>query len=255
MKNTLPAFRNLCFLIFLSIIPMAAGMTVNGIIKGNVDFIFTYLDGVLWLAGGAIAYLAFKGTHELTFPKGKKPSIALMLSAFVFSFASVFIFLSYMLMKADSDPEMNVAKQVQAVLLAPFAEELLCRYMMTAVIKNNRKCFSIAAVIVTAFLWTVMHSPSHFHMIRLMISGIILSIIYQLTNNLSICILYHMANNLSVTAALFFGRSAGSVPIMAVSIVLTIISGIILLKEVRKKALLEGTVSKRVPSAAEGLTI
>lgn len=231
MKNTLTAFRNLCFLVFLSIIPMAAGMTVNGIIKGNVDFIFTYLDGVLWLAGGAIAYLAFKGTHELTFPKGKKPSMALMLSAFVFSFASVFIFLSYMLMKADSDPEMNVAKQVQAVLLAPFAEELLCRYMMTAVIKNNRKCFSIAAVIVTAFLWTVMHSPSHFHMIRLMISGIILSIIYQLTNNLSICILYHMANNLSVTAALFFGRSAGSVPIMAVSIVLTIISGIILLKE------------------------
>ena len=43
--------------------------------------------------------------------------------------------------------------------------------------------------------------------------------------------------------------------VMAVSVVLTIISGVILFKEVRKKAISEGTVSKRVPSAAEGLTI
>lgn len=74
-------------------------------------------------------------------------------------------------------------------------------------------------------------------MIRLMAVGIALSIVYQLTNNLSVCILYHIGSNAAVTAALGFGRSEGTVPILIMFIAVSIISLIFLVKSVRKRQL------------------
>ena len=80
-------------------------------------------------------------------------------------------------------------------------------------------------------------------MIRLMAVSIALSIVYQLTNNLSVCILYHIGSNAAVTAALGFGRSEGTVPILIMFIAVSIISLIFLVESVRKKAIEEGTLS------------
>ena len=91
MKNTIKSLRNLIILILLSVLPMAVGIAANLAIKGNVNFVFTYLDAVLWLIGAGTAYLAFKKTKEITFPKGKKPSVSLLSLAFVFGFSSTSI--------------------------------------------------------------------------------------------------------------------------------------------------------------------
>jgi hypothetical protein len=59
-----------------------------------------------------------------------------------------------------------------------------------------------------------------------------------------------MGNNVAVTAALYFGLSAGKVSILAASVAVALISSVFLFKEVRKKALAEGTFSHSALSAA-----
>lgn len=233
MKRTLLTIRDLILFGILSLLPLVIGMALCMVLTGSFDFAMRYLDMPLLGTGVLISYLAFK-KNGLDMPKERKAPVKLGVWFIALGMCSTFLIMAIAMSELDTAPSMNVSKQMIAIFLAPVVEELQCRYLMTNIIKrgdNSRKLCIIAAA-VTTVLWAAPHCLTNpVLIIRLLLTGLITSAVYQTTGSIKICIFEHAASNTAVTIAYIAGLKLGHPAVIALFAVLSAVSAVFFVKE------------------------
>lgn len=227
MKRTMLTVRDLIIMVVLYVLPLVIGMEVNTALKGDFDFTFRYLTMVLFGAGGVLALMVFRKWGAVEIPKEGKAPAGLSVWYILFGAMSALVPIMFLLHNAaDEELHCDLVKQTDAVLFAPFAEEILCRCLMTHIIKrgSETKTVCIITAVLTSALWTIPHCYAPMTAARVFITGIIASMIYQKTGSLKLCILEHAANNLCVTIVLLIGRTYTS----PLPLVMTVIAALII---------------------------
>ena len=226
MKRVLLTIRDLVIAQILYMLPLAIGMAVNLALKGNFEFTFKHLTMVLFGIGGILTVCVFKKWGDVEMPKERKAPAMLYVWYSLFGGMLALLPIVFLLHGAEDDEiKINLAKQIEAVFFAPFAEEILCRYLMTHIIKrgSNTKAMCIFTAVMTSLLWTLPHCYAAFTSARVLISGIIASMVYQKTGSLKLCIFSHAANNICVTLVMLFGRAYTSPLPLAITIIASVI--------------------------------
>lgn len=239
MKRVMLTIRDLVILVILGLIPLEIGMAVNYALKGNFDFTFRYLSMILILAGGLIALKAFRSKGDFEIPKDRRAPGALYLWYTLFGLMSALLPISFIIHGAPADEEtsFDLVKQLNAMLAAPLAEEIICRCLLTHIIKRggNSKALCIFTAIATSAVWCLPHCHGVSLMsLRIIILGLTASIVYQVTGNLKLCILEHAANNIGVTIAILAGRQIGSTAAVVIFAVISAAAVTGLIREMAK---------------------
>lgn len=254
MKKVIKTTGNILTASFLTVLPMALGMALSGILTGELDMAFRF-DMVLLGIGAALTVLAFRKGSSVDMPSEQKTSAKLSVWYTMFGFFSTLIILCIMLHGADEDPVLDIAKQAKAVFLGPVVEELICRYLLTNVIKNGSKskALSVFTAVFTTVAWILPHAHSSvFLNVRLLLIGLVASLVYQKTGSLKTCIIAHAASNAAVTLALAVGLPLGNMAVIAGVSVMTAVSAVFFIREIAKEFTLDRkAVEIKVVPAAE----
>ena len=236
MKRTMLTIRDLAILGLLTILPLAAGMAVCKVVTGSFDFTFRYLTMALTLAGALLALVLFRKKGDVEIPKeGTAP--AKLYIRFTLAGAMVPLVNAMFLLYGAADEKIpfDLTKQLNAMLLAPIAEELICRCLVTHIIKrgSQSKILCVLTAVISTAIWIIPHSYSTTTaLLRLTVSGLLTSLIYQKTGCLRLCILNHAANNIMTTVILLTARPFSSPLPLAAAIAAGIIVYIFLIREI-----------------------
>lgn len=226
MKRSMLTIRDLVIALVLYVLPLGIGMAVNFLVKGNIEFTFRYLTMVLLGAGGILTLLAFRKWGDVEIPKESKAPAKLYVWYVLFGAISALLPMMFLLHNApDEEISFDLMKQIDAVFFAPFAEEVLCRCLMTHIIKrgSNTKAICIITAVLTAVLWTIPHCYGTLTSARVFFTGLAASVVYQKTGSLKLCIFEHAANNICVTVVMLIGRSYTSPLPLAITMIAAII--------------------------------
>ena len=238
MKRIMLTIRDLAILGLFTILPLAVGMAVCKVVTGSFEFTFRYLTMALTLAGALLALVLFRKKSNVEIPKeGKAPPKLYIWFTLAGAMVPLVNAMFLLYGAADEEIPFDLTKQLNAMLLAPIAEELICRCLMTHIIKrgSESKIVGVLAAVITTAAWIIPHSYSSTSAIlRLTISGLTASLIYQKTGCLRLCILNHAANNIMTTVILLTARPFSSPLPLAAAAAAAVIVFVCLIREIVK---------------------
>ena len=239
VSGMLESVKYIAIIVVFAILALAAAFAVSAVVSGDMFNVFKYnLEQPVMAVGALIAMLIIKKEGKVVFPKSKKLSVAFYLGMFLAGFASISAF-SYILLTIENvEVHFNLSKQLAAVFIAPICEEFLTRYLLTAVIRKNGEKVHVIALLVTAFVFTMMHTPvSIISFSRFMIVALFIGLVYQITGSFKACVINHFASNLGATC-LYLLANHFSVPVKATLgaafTVVTILGVVLVIKEMKK---------------------
>lgn len=221
------------------VLSLGAGFAAAAVLAGDMFWIFkNYLEQPIMAAGAFVAMLLIKKEGKITFPKSKKVTPLFLIGLMVVGFASISAFSYFLLSLEAHEVHFDLKKQLAAMFIAPICEEFLTRYMLTAAIRRNNHKVSIIALLITAFVFAMMHTPATMlSFSRFMIFALFIGYIYQKTGSYKACVIFHFGSNAGATCVYYFANGfsmAAKKGLTAAFIVLFIAALVIVIKEFKK---------------------
>jgi membrane protease YdiL (CAAX protease family) len=226
--------RDIVLMAILTVTPLALAMTSELLFTGGFDIVLGYLDMVLIGAGALLAYLAFGKWGSFKMPRERKAAPRLTIWYTLFGAMFTLFYGSLCMHFRDTAPEFDLFKQLSAMVFAPLVEELICRLLLTNIIKrgSDKKSVCVAAAVITTVVWIIPHAPaSAFGFVRYLIPGLLASAVYQKTGSIRVCMINHFASNAAATLVYVIGLPVGSTAVLAAVSVMTVIAASLFAKE------------------------
>jgi membrane protease YdiL (CAAX protease family) len=239
MSGLLQSVKYVSILAILIVIALGAGFGVCALVTGNAFTLFEKnLEQPVMLLGAIAAMLVIKKEDGERFAKARKLTVPFIIGLMIMGFAYINAYTYFLLCLEPTEVHFNLSRQLAAMFIAPICEEFISRVMLTACIRKNGSKISIIALIITAFAFTMMHTPSGMlGFTRFMLFGLFVGYIYQRTGSYKACVLFHFASNAGATCIYLFANHFGfaaKVALVASFTVLFILGVILVVKELKK---------------------